>query len=86
MLYKKNLTYSILLEIIIRIESMEKKLIFFIPSIEDGGVEKNLFIVANYLAKKNMNIEVLTCNANKAKYFNKKIKLIGTKNPFSIVY
>ena len=82
MLYKKNLTYSILLEIIIRIESMEKKLIFFIPSIEDGGVEKNLFIVANYLAKKNMNIEVLTCNANKAKYFNKKIKLIGTKNPF----
>ena len=61
---------------------MEKKLIFFIPSIEDGGVEKNLFIVANYLAKKNMNIEVLTCNANKAKYFDKKIKLIGTKNSF----
>tara|TARA_Y100000816_G_scaffold156515_1_gene111660 strand:- start:758 stop:862 length:105 start_codon:yes stop_codon:yes gene_type:complete len=31
---------------------MNKKLIFFIPSIEEGGVEKNLFLVANYLAKK----------------------------------
>ena len=61
---------------------MDKKLIFFIPSIEDGGVEKNLFIVANYLAKKKMKIEVLTCNPNKANYFDKKIKFIGTKNPF----
>ena len=61
---------------------MDKKLIFFIPSIEDGGVEKNLFIVANYLAKKKMKIEVLTCNPNKANYFDKKINFIGTKNPF----
>ena len=28
-----------------------KKLIIFIPSIEDGGVEKNLFVVSNYLKK-----------------------------------
>ena len=26
-----------------------KKLIIFMPSIEDGGVEKNLFILLNYL-------------------------------------
>ena len=61
---------------------MNKKLIFFIPSIEEGGVEKNLFVVANYLAKKNINVEVLTCNASKSKFFDKKIKLIGTKNKF----
>ena len=31
---------------------MQKKLIIFIPSIEGGGVEKNLFIISNYLKKK----------------------------------
>ena len=61
---------------------MTKKLIIFIPSIEEGGVEKNLFIVANYLAQKKINIEVLTCNSNKSKYFNKKIKFIGPKSSF----
>ena len=30
----------------------QKKLIIFIPSIEYGGVEKNLFIISNYLSKK----------------------------------
>ena len=30
----------------------KKRLIIFIPSIEDGGVEKNLFIISNYLKKK----------------------------------
>ena len=43
---------------------MKKNLIIFIPSIEDGGVEKNLFIVANYLSKKIDNIEIITCNNN----------------------
>ncbi len=61
---------------------MTKKLIIFIPSIEEGGVEKNLFIIANYLARKKINIEVLTCNSNKSKYFNKKIKFIGPKSFF----
>jgi len=32
---------------------MQKKLIIFIPSIEGGGVEKNLFIISNYLKDKN---------------------------------
>ena len=29
-----------------------KKLIIFMPSIEMGGVEKNLFIISNYLSSK----------------------------------
>jgi|TARA_B100000929_G_C15310549_1_gene353690 hypothetical protein len=31
-----------------------KSLLIFIPSIENGGVEKNLYLIANYLAKKNI--------------------------------
>ena len=30
----------------------KKNLVIFMPSIEGGGVEKNLFIVANFLSKK----------------------------------
>tara|TARA_B100001029_G_scaffold86672_1_gene71141 strand:+ start:261 stop:386 length:126 start_codon:yes stop_codon:yes gene_type:complete len=31
----------------------KKKIIFFMPSFEGGGVEKNITIIANYFAKKN---------------------------------
>ena len=31
---------------------IDKKILFFMPSIEGGGVEKNLFIVSNYFSKK----------------------------------
>ena len=39
---------------------MQKKLIIFIPSIEGGGVEKNLFIISNYLKDKINNISVIS--------------------------
>ena len=29
---------------------LKKKLVFFCPSIEDGGMEKNLYILVNYFA------------------------------------
>ena len=32
------------------------------PSIEIGGVEKNLFLIANYLIKKKSNITLITSN------------------------
>jgi hypothetical protein len=43
---------------------MNKKLIIFIPSIESGGVEKNLFIISNYLITKFEKIELITTNFN----------------------
>ena len=46
---------------------MKKNLIIFNPSIEDGGVEKNLFIIANYLASKNYNITVISADIIKKK-------------------
>ena len=61
---------------------MKKKLIIFIPSIEDGGVEKNLFEVSNYLSKKKYSLEILTCNNNMSSKFSKEVKFIGTKNIF----
>ena len=59
-----------------------KKILIFIPSIEDGGVEKNLFVVSNYLNANNFSVEILTCNNNKSKKFTRGIKFIGTKNKF----
>ncbi len=53
-----------------------KELIIFIPSIEDGGVEKNLYIIANYLSKKFNRITLITYENSKKKLFNKNIKFI----------
>ena len=38
----------------------QKKLIIFSPSIEGGGVEKNLFIISNFLKDKIDNISIIT--------------------------
>ena len=61
---------------------MKKKILIFIPSIEDGGVEKNLFVVSNYLQKNNFTVEILTCNNDKLKKFIKGIKFVGSKSTF----
>ncbi len=52
-----------------------KKLIIFMPSIEDGGVEKNLFILLNYLKHDIKKISLITYKNPKTK-INKKIKII----------
>ena len=44
--------------------------IIFAPSIEEGGVEKNLFLISNFLSKKLKNLTIITANNNKKKYFN----------------
>tara|TARA_A100000164_G_scaffold370974_1_gene397913 strand:- start:2455 stop:3552 length:1098 start_codon:yes stop_codon:yes gene_type:complete len=60
----------------------QKKLIIFIPSIEGGGVEKNLFIISNYLASKINDISLITVS-NSFKYkFSKKIRFISPKSKF----
>jgi glycosyltransferase involved in cell wall biosynthesis len=58
---------------------MQKKLIIFIPSIESGGVEKNLFIIANHLCTKALSISVLTFNNQNTQRFNKNIRIIYPK-------
>ena len=56
-------------------EKFEKKLIIFMPSIDGGGVEKNLFLITNYLSKKINNITVITFDDRFNKNFNKKINI-----------
>jgi len=60
----------------------QKRLIIFIPSIEGGGVEKNLFIITDFLTKKINDISVITISKRFKKKFNKKIKLISPKLNF----
>ena len=59
-------------------ENSEKRLILFMPSMEGGGVEKNIVIIANYLAKNLKNISLITFDKKFNKKFNKKIKIINS--------
>ena len=38
----------------------QKKLLIFMPSIEGGGVEKNFFIISNYLVTKKIDVDIIT--------------------------
>ncbi len=58
----------------------KKRLIIFIPTIEDGGVEKNLFIISNYLKDKINNVYLITISNKFKKKFNKKIRFISLKS------
>ncbi len=61
---------------------MQKKLIIFIPSIEGGGVEKNLYIISNYLKDKIKNISLITTSNKFKNRFVGKIKFISPKADF----
>jgi len=61
---------------------MQKNLILFMPSIEGGGVEKNLYIIANYLIKKIKKVSLITVSKKEKIRFNKKIKFITLNNSF----
>lgn len=52
------------------------------PSIEGGGVEKNLFIVSNYFSEKFENIYLITTSTEFKKKFDKKIRIISPKTNF----
>jgi len=60
----------------------QKRLIIFIPSIEGGGVEKNLFIISNYLKEKINDISVITVSNKFKNKFSSKIKFIAPKADF----
>ena len=53
-----------------------RDLIIFIPSIEGGGVEKNLFYITKYIQSKFKNVYLITASKLKPNLFGKNIKLI----------
>ena len=59
---------------------MYKKLLIFIPHIGGGGVEKNFFILSNFLIKKIKDVSIITVNKEFKKKLNKKIKFISPKS------
>ena len=61
---------------------MKSKIILFMPHIDIGGVEKNFFLISNFLAKKRNNIVVLTISKKSKKFFNKNINFITFKSNF----
>ena len=55
----------------------KNSLVIFIPSIEGGGVEKNLYYIANFLAKKKIKVYIITAYCDFKKKFNNSIKFIS---------
>ena len=56
-----------------------KELVIFIPSIEGGGVEKNLFIISNFLSNKLDKVSIITASPEFNNRFNSKINYISLK-------
>ena len=59
---------------------MKKKILVFIPHIRGGGVEKNFFLLTNFLAKKTSSVAVITVNKEYKSNLNKKIRIIAPKS------
>jgi len=65
------------------LKKKQRNILVFIPSIEGGGVEKNLFLIINFLIKNNFNIVLITANPESKKKFHKKITIISPQNQYS---
>ncbi len=65
---------------------MKKRVLLFIPSIEGGGVEKNLFLVSNFLIKKLKKISLITTSKKYKKKFHKSIEFISLSSDFHNKY
>ena len=59
-----------------------RDLVIFIPSIEGGGVEKNLFYITKFLKKKFKKISLITADKSDKNLFGNEIKLITPKSKF----
>ena len=60
---------------------MNKELIIFNPSIEDGGVEKNLFLISNFFVNNNIKTTVISADIVK-NHFDRKINFLPIKINF----
>ena len=59
---------------------MKKNLLIFIPHIGGGGVEKNFFLLSNFLSKKINSLTVITINKEFKKNLDKRIHIISPKS------
>ena len=61
----------------------KKNLVIFMPFIGGGGVEKNLFLISNYLSKRIRNLKICTISNKFHKKFNNNIRFIYPKKKYS---
>ena len=59
-----------------------RDLVIFIPSIEGGGVEKNLFYIIKFFKTKFEKIFLITANKVDKNLFGNNVKLITPKSKF----
>jgi glycosyltransferase involved in cell wall biosynthesis len=59
-----------------RQKKIEKELIIFMPSMEGGGVEKNIILISNFLIQHIKNISLITFDDKFKNKFSKKINFI----------
>ena len=57
---------------------MNKKIIIFMPSIEGGGVEKNLFLISNFLSNQFNDVNLITASYE----FKNKFKTLKLITPY----
>jgi len=57
----------------------KRNLIIFMPSMDGGGVEKNLVLISNYLSNYIKNVTLITFDDRFNFFFNKNIKIINFK-------
>ena len=58
-------------------EKSQKRLILFMPSMDGGGVEKNIILISNYLSKYIADINLITFDKKFNHKFSNKIKIIN---------
>ncbi len=67
---------------------MNKKIIFFIPNIDDGGIEKNLILLSNFFHKNRCDVKIIysRISPNIKRKINTKINLKKIKNYFNFSF
>ena len=56
---------------------MKSKIILFIPCVDLGGVEKNFFLISNFLAKSKKKVIVISISKNIKSRLDKKVKFVS---------
>ena len=66
----------------IKNKKKNKTIIFFVPNIDDGGIEKNLILLSNFLVKNNYNVKIIysRISYNIKKQLNSNIKFVKANN------
>lgn len=58
---------------------IKKPIIIFMPSMDGGGVEKNIIIISNYLSKFTNKLKLITYDQKFKNHFNRNIEMINPK-------